>query len=168
MQNESNLLARAFLIALLGLLVLCTEAQAVNGVDRRKIVLRWNGSPSMTLGCLPKGHSARALVATGEQLDACLNHLWPDGRKADHCARTNQGVLLAASNTIGTLIVALAFVQAAPKEGQRRPELNTQASVDEHVGNTLAAERARGKLAELASEPGLRGSRLRAAVVRYG
>lgn len=59
---------------------------------------------------------------------------------------------------IGLLFVTLALAHTAPAMGQRRPELNTQASVDEHVGNTLAMERARGKLAELASEPGLRGS----------
>lgn len=57
-----------------------------------------------------------------------------------------------------SILVALGLALAVPAMGQRRAELNTQAAVDEQVGNTLAAEKARGKLAELASEPGLRGS----------
>lgn len=57
-----------------------------------------------------------------------------------------------------TMIIAFGLALAVPAMGQRRAELNTQAAVDEQVGNALAAEKARGKLAELASEPGLRGS----------
>ncbi len=54
--------------------------------------------------------------------------------------------------------LALGLALAVPAMGQRRAELNTQAAVDEQVGNALAAEKARGKLAELSSELGLRGS----------
>lgn len=57
-----------------------------------------------------------------------------------------------------TILIALGLALAVPALGQRRAELNTQAAVDEQVGNMLAAEKARGKLAELASELGLRGS----------
>lgn len=57
----------------------------------------------------------------------------------------------------GALVAALALVLAAPAMGQRRAELNTQASVDERVGSTLTLEKARGKLAQLAAVPDLRG-----------
>lgn len=59
---------------------------------------------------------------------------------------------------IAPLMIALGLVSAVPAMGQRRPELNTQAAVDEHVSNALAAEKAQGKLAELALKLGLRGS----------
>lgn len=55
-------------------------------------------------------------------------------------------------------MIALGLVLAVPAKGQHRPELNTQAAVDEHVSNVLAAEKAQGKLAELALKLGLRGS----------
>lgn len=62
------------------------------------------------------------------------------------------------NRAIAPVLMALGLALAVPAKGQRMPELNTQAAVDEQVGNMLAAEKARGKLAELASELGLRGS----------
>ncbi|MBS1569905.1 MAG: hypothetical protein JST45_10745 [Bacteroidetes bacterium] len=60
--------------------------------------------------------------------------------------------------TAAPIMLAWGLALAVPATGQRKAELNTQAAVDEQVGNALAAEKVRGKLAELASEPGLRGS----------
>jgi hypothetical protein len=59
---------------------------------------------------------------------------------------------------IAPLMTALRFVLAVPAMEQHRPELNTQAAVKRHVSNALIAEKAQGKLAELALKPGLRGS----------
>jgi hypothetical protein len=56
------------------------------------------------------------------------------------------------------LLMTLGLVLAVPALGQRRRELNTQAAVDERVNTALAAEKAEGKLAELALKLGLRGS----------
>ena len=55
------------------------------------------------------------------------------------------------------LLFLLAAALSAPLRAQR-PELNTQADVEQHVMNALAADKAQGKLAELALELGLRGS----------
>lgn len=55
-------------------------------------------------------------------------------------------------------ILMMALLATTAVVAQKRPELNTQAAVDEHVSNVLAAEKAQGKLAELALELGLRGS----------
>ena len=62
------------------------------------------------------------------------------------------------NKAIAPVLMVLGLALALPAMGQRRPELNTQAAVDEHVSNALAAEKAQGKLAELALKLGLRGS----------
>lgn len=62
------------------------------------------------------------------------------------------------NRAIAPVLMALGLALAVPAKGQRMPELNTQAAVDEHVSNALAAEKAQGKLAELALTLGLRGS----------
>jgi hypothetical protein len=68
MKNESNLLLRAFLVALLGLAVLFTEAQVVNEDDLRKIVLQGNETPLVSLECFPDGHTVWALGAKSDHI----------------------------------------------------------------------------------------------------
>lgn len=55
------------------------------------------------------------------------------------------------------LLFSLALACAASSHAQRA-ELNTQADVEKHVHDALSAEKAHGKLAELAAALGLRGS----------
>ncbi|MFT3884281.1 MAG: hypothetical protein QM724_02270 [Flavobacteriales bacterium] len=56
-----------------------------------------------------------------------------------------------------TILIMAAALSALPLLAQR-PELNTQADVEERVKSALEADKAQGKLAELALELGLRGS----------
>lgn len=55
------------------------------------------------------------------------------------------------------LLLSLALACAAGTQAQR-PELNTQADVEKHVHDVLTADKAHGRLAELAVALGLRGS----------
>ncbi|HEY0979212.1 MAG TPA: hypothetical protein VGE21_17195 [Flavobacteriales bacterium] len=55
-------------------------------------------------------------------------------------------------------ILCLVAVLSASTLSAQRPELNTQAAVDQHVSDALAADKASGELAELARKLGLRGS----------
>lgn len=60
-----------------------------------------------------------------------------------------------------TLVILLSIAAAtlcAPMAQAQRPELNTQADVDQRVMSALQADKAEGKLAELALSLGLRGS----------
>jgi hypothetical protein len=60
--------------------------------------------------------------------------------------------------TLFLLLLSLAAAFSAVPLAAQRPELNTQAAVDQHVSDALAADKAQGELAELAAELGLRGS----------
>ncbi len=54
------------------------------------------------------------------------------------------------------LSLSTAMLNSAALRAQR-PELDTQADVEQHVMNALTADKAHGKLAELATALGLRG-----------
>lgn len=76
MKNESSLLLRAFVVALLGLAVLLVSAQVVNEDDLRKIVLEGNRSPIISLECLPDGQTVWAMPKEADRIMVVDTGTW--------------------------------------------------------------------------------------------